>query len=58
MKQENQIEKYTRALAEAFTPELIAEILCKLPAAIREKLIAEFLVEKPVRRITRIIRKK
>ncbi len=58
MKQENQIEKYTRALAEAFPPERIAEFLCELPAAIREKLVAEFLVEKPVRRITRIIRKK
>ena len=47
-----------RALAKKFPPEKIAEFIDRLPPASREKIINEFLVEKPVRRITRIIREK
>ena len=48
----------SRAIAKEFPPERIAEFIDRLPPASREKIINEFLVEKPVRRITRIIRKK
>lgn len=48
----------SRALAKEFPPEKIAEFIDRLPPASREKIINEFLVEKPVRRITRIIREK
>jgi hypothetical protein len=48
----------SRAIAKEFPPERIAEFIDRLPPASREKIITEFLVEKPVRRITRIIREK
>lgn len=48
----------SRALAKEFPPERIAEFIDRLPPASREKIINEFLIEKPVRRIIRIIRKK
>ena len=47
-----------RALAKEFPAEQIVEFIDRLPPASREKIINEFLVEKPVRRITRIIREK
>ena len=47
----------SRALAKEFPPERIAEFIDRLPPASREKIINEFLVERPVRRITRIILK-
>ena len=45
----------SRAIVKEFPPEQIAEFIDRLPAPMREKIIDEFLVEKPVRRITRII---
>jgi hypothetical protein len=47
----------SRALAKKFPPEQIAEFIDRLPAPMREKIIDEFIIEKPVRRITRIILK-
>jgi hypothetical protein len=46
-----------RALAKKFPPEKIAEFIDRLPPASREKIINDFLIQKPVRRITRIILK-
>jgi len=43
----------SRALAKEFPPERIAEMLSKLPTLMREKIITEFLEEKPVRRTIR-----
>jgi hypothetical protein len=48
----------SRALAKEYPPEQIAEFIDRLPAHMREKIITEFLVEKPVRRTIRIIFKK
>ena len=48
----------SRALAIHFPAEILAEFIDRLPPVSREKIINEFLVEKPVRRITRIIREK
>jgi hypothetical protein len=47
----------SRALAKEYPPEQIAEFIDRLPPASREKIINDFLIEKPVRRITRIILK-
>jgi hypothetical protein len=56
MSQESEI--VTRELTKQFSPERIAEIIDRLPASMREKIIDEFLIEKPVRRTIRIICKK
>jgi len=45
----------SRAIAKEFPPEQIAEFIDRLPAHMREKIINEFLVEKPVRQTIRII---
>jgi hypothetical protein len=47
----------SRALAKHSPAEILAEIIDRLPPASREKIINDFLIEKPVRRITRIILK-
>jgi hypothetical protein len=47
----------SRTLAKHFPEEILAKFIDRLPPASREKIIDDFLIEKPVRRITRIILK-
>ena len=47
-----------RELTKQFPAEKLAEIIDRFPPAMRQEIIIEFLEDKPVRRITRNLRKK